>query len=353
MRRLALAALVFVCVTAAAAGRQGPVLSEIGPIAFENYLESLRQQSGIPSISGALVQDGVVLWERGLGFANVDARIRATPDTPYLVADLTQAFAAVLLLQCSEQRRVQLDAPAREYGASVPNAGATVRQVLSHTADAQFEYEPEQYAKLTDVVEYCAPQPYRKSIAHRLLERLAMIDSVPGRDMENPSRAVPDGLFEKAALDRYARSLDRLAIPYKVDKKGRAARNDLPLDGINAATGLVSTVRDLAKFDAALDSGVLLLDETKDAAWSPAKLRDGSSVPTGLGWFVQSYRGTPVVWQFGLVPDAYSALLVKVPSRRATMILLANSDGLIAPSQIESGDVTRSLFALLFLRMLL
>jgi hypothetical protein len=35
------------------------------------------------------------------------------------------------------------------------------------------------------------------------------------------------------------------------------------------------------------------------------------------------------------------------------MILLANSDGLVVPSQIESGDVTRSLFASVFLRMLL
>ena len=43
----------------------------------------------------------------------------------------------------------------------------------------------------------------------------------------------------------------------------------------------------------------------------------------------------------------------KVPARRATEILLANSDGLAIPFQLEAGDVTRSPFALVLLRMLL
>ena len=80
---------------------------------------------------------------------------------------------------------------------------------------------------------------------------------------------------------------------------------------------------------------------------------DRGAAPTGLGWFVQNYRGTPVIWQFGLIDNAYSAMIVKVPSRRATMILLANSDGLAIPFQLDAGDVTRSPFALVLLKMLL
>ena len=44
-------------------------------------------------------------------------------------------------------------------------------------------YDPERYAQLTPVVEPCLPQPYRKSVAANVLERLAMKDSVPGRDL--------------------------------------------------------------------------------------------------------------------------------------------------------------------------
>jgi hypothetical protein len=71
----------------------------------------------------------------------------------------------------------------------------------------------------------------------------------------------------------------------------------------------------------------------------------------GLGWFVQFYRGERVVWAFGSVPNAYSALLLKLPAKNTTFILLANSDGLSAPFQLPAGDVTKSLFASLFLKL--
>jgi CubicO group peptidase (beta-lactamase class C family) len=357
MRRPGSIAAVFVVCAAAVAARPipGPQL-DLGTSALESYIELLRQQAGIPGISGVLLQEGRIVWERGLGMANLETRVRTTPDTPFYIADLSQMFSAVLLLQCVEQSHLDLDDPVSRYGVKLPDGGATLRQVLSHQAPAgsatAFKYDAERYSHLTSAVEYCVPQPYRKSIAHRLLERLAMIDSVPGRDMQN-SAASPEGLFEPAALARYTSSLQRMAVPYKVDKRGRATRSDLPVDGINAATGLVSTVRDLAQFDKALDSRLLLREETLDAAWSPALAPNGTPLPMGLGWFVQTYRGTTVVWHFGVVPNAYSALVVKVPSRRATMILLANSDGLANNFQLEAGDVTHSPFASILLRMLL
>jgi CubicO group peptidase (beta-lactamase class C family) len=360
MRRIRLAPLVLLGSLALAAGvhaRQNPQTPvDFGSPAFESYLEVLRQQAGIPGLSGALVEDGDVAWEAGLGFADQETRVRATPNTPYLIGDVTSSLSAVLLLQCVEQRRFGLDAPIRSYLPTFPEAGATLRQLLSHTLPAgsggTFRYDAGRYAELTAVMEYCAPQPFRKSVAHRLLERLGMTDSVPGRVFADDD-ALPEGLFEPEALARYARVLRNLAVPYRVDRRGRATRTDVPVEGINAASGVVSTARDLVRFDRALDSRVLLLDETLDAAWSPAPMPNGGSAPAGLGWFVQAYRGTTVVWQYGLLPNAYSALIVKVPSRRTTLILLANSDGLVVPFQLDAGDVTRSPFASLFLRMLL
>jgi hypothetical protein len=44
-------------------------------------------------------------------------------------------------------------------------------------------------------------------------------------------------------------------------------------------------------------------------------------------------------------------MIVKLPARRLTLILLANSDGLAAPFDLAAGDVTRSLFAMIFLRL--
>ena len=330
--------------------------SVLGSSPFEGYLEPLRVQAGIPGLSAVIVADGEVIWERGFGFQNLETRIRATSDTPYPVADLSQTIAAVLLLQCVEGKRLELDTPVERFGVILPERGITMRHLLSHSSSVTpgetFRYEPERFARLTDLMEQCAPQPYRKSVSHRILEFLAMRDSVPGRDLQDRS-AVPADLYEPSHLERYASVLERLAIPYRVDKRGRATRNsEVPVEGINAATGLVTTARDLARFDAALDT-ILLLDETRNASWTNAAGNDQRMLPTGLGWFVQSYKGERVVWHFGIVPNAYSSLYLKIPSRRISVILLANSDGLSSPFQLQLGDVTRSLFANLFLKSFL
>lgn len=334
---------------------QNPVPVAITPT-FETYLESLRIQAGIPGLSAAIVKDGAIAWERGFGYQNVEGRIPATPDTPYPVADISQTFATTLLLQCVEERHLDLDTPVSRYGATIDDAPeATLRQLLSHTSVSSlgdtFKYDAERFARLTDVVEHCIPQPYRKSVAHRLLERLAMKDSVPGRDLHDPT-VVAEGTYEPAALERYARVLERLATPYKLDKRNRPVRSEVVFaDGINAADGIISTARDLARFDAAIDDLILLRPGTLSAAWTPGLTKDKTPLPMGLGWFVQSYRGEPVVWHFGVVPGGYSSLIIKLPAKRATLILLANSDGLTGPFQLQNGDVTRSIFVNVFLRL--
>jgi CubicO group peptidase (beta-lactamase class C family) len=184
-----------------------------------------------------------------------------------------------------------------------------------------------------------------------LLERAAMKDSVPGTDLWHSDSAVRDEEFESEDIDRYRRVLDRMAVPYKIDTRLRAERTELPPMGITAAGGLLSTVRDLARLDAALDSNVILRQETLDAAWNPMVTPAGFVSPMGLGWFVQSHRGERVVWHFGMIGNAYSSLWLKLPDRKITFILLANSDGLSATFQLSSGNVTKSLFAALFLRL--
>jgi hypothetical protein len=95
----------------------------------------------------------------------------------------------------------------------------------------------------------------------------------------------------------------------------------------------------------------LLSAESRRVAWTRSGT-NAAPLPTGLGWFVQSYKGELIVWQFGVIANGYSSLILKVPNRGATLILLANSDGLSAPFALENGDVTTSLFAQLFLRLL-
>jgi CubicO group peptidase (beta-lactamase class C family) len=349
-----------------AAQQQTPLLSTTPTLPLlGSYLEALRQQAGIPGMSGVLVRDRAIAWSQGFGFADVNARISAAPDTPYLVGDVSEIFAATLLMQCVEQRHLDLDAPISKLGLSDPEPDTTLRLLLSHAAPdgapTPFVFSPDRYSHLTEVMEACAPQPYRKSVAHRLLDSKSnMNDSVPGTDFADPDLQLPDGLFDPSDVDRYRHTLQRLAVPYRVDAKKRATRNtDLALMPVTASNGLVSTAIDLGKFDAALtpvdvdDASAFLLQDTLNAMWTPAFGRNGAQLPTGLGWFVQFYNGEKIVWSFGNVPGAYSALVLKMPNRGVTFILLANSDGLSAPFNLAQGDVTKSVFASVFLKLFL
>src|SRR5438045_1733669 len=110
-------------------------------------------------MSAAVVREGSVIWEKGYGFQNVGTRVRATPDTPYLVGDMSGTLAAVLLLQCVEQKRLSLDEPLRRLNLAGVDGDATLRQILSHAsadpgAAGRFAYNPDRYAQLTTVMEW-------------------------------------------------------------------------------------------------------------------------------------------------------------------------------------------------------
>jgi CubicO group peptidase (beta-lactamase class C family) len=316
---------------------------------FERYLDSLRQQAGIPGISGVIVQDGRIAWESGLGLADVERHLPARPDTPYPIADLTQTFASVLLMQCAERGSLTLDDPLRQWAVA---SDGTIYSTLAHATSPNgsgFRYDPERFSLLTQPVDACGGASARRRVATEVFERLGMADSVPGTDLANANAAATSS-FTASQLDRYERVLARMAVPYRVDRRGRAARSDQPARSVDASSGIVSTVRDLARYDAALDHRVLLREDALQTMWSnesPA----GASRPTGLGWFVQHYNGQRLIWHFGYAPDAYSSLILKVPGKRLTLILLANSDRLSAGFDLARGDVTSSLFAATFLRL--
>jgi CubicO group peptidase (beta-lactamase class C family) len=328
---------------------QASAQSQSLPISlFERYLESLRQQAGIPGLSAGIMENGRLVWDKGFGYQDVEGFVPATGDTPYPLLDLTQTLSSTVLLhQCLELRYLELSDPVRRWNSQFGEDSTTVAQLLGHAAPGgDFQYNSGRYAALTTVIDQCTSNRYSRLITNEILNRLGMSNSVPSHDLadETPTRRE----FTNAERDRYGAILRRVATPYKVDKSGRATRSTYPRPSLSASTGIVSTVRDLARFDAALDDDILLAAPTRQRAWE-----SGGSAPTGLGWFVQRYNNERIVWHFGYAQDAYSALYIKAPGRRLTLVLLANSDGLAAPYNLSDGDVSVSLFAQLFLKLFL
>jgi CubicO group peptidase (beta-lactamase class C family) len=315
---------------------------------FERSLDQLRQEAGIPGLSAAISHDGRIVWERGFGMSDLERSIAAAPDTPYPIIDITQTLAAALALQGVDRAQFELDDKIQRWSSAIPEQNATVRQVLMHTSSGPYRYDPARYSSLTPVLEqYGGRKAFRKVIADQILTRAAMFNSVPGVDILSSSDSAA---FDSADVERYSAILARMAVPYKVNAQRRATRSDYQPRPINAGAGLVSTVRDLANFDAALEMNLFFDADLRALMWAPAGAVNGVRVPTGLGWFVQTYSNERIVWHFGLATDSYSSLFLKVPGRKLTLILLANSDGLSSPFALGQGDVTTSLFAQAFLR---
>jgi len=61
--------------------------------------------------------------------------------------------------------------------------------------------------------------------------------------------------------------------------------------------------------------------------------------------------GVDYIESMNVMTGGYSSLILKLPAKRLTLVLLANSDGLCSPFDLSTGDVTKSLFALVFLRL--
>lgn len=358
-----------------AAGRQGSAQEQFPFQIFERYLEPLVQQIGMPGLSAVIVQNDRIAWHKNYGFADVERQIRTEIYTPYPVGGITQAITGVLMGVCIDRFQFPIDQDIRAFVPAFPVAETSVRQVLAHATDGRFRYEPSLYSSLTAVVEskQCFDRPFRQSIAAEVLDKLALTRSVPGLDLARADGVAARALFDTATVQRYQSVLADLAVPYRLDARGRSFRSDYPSFGLDASSGLVSTAYDLAQFQIALDrrNGVPLSFSTLDKMWGNAAFtfnRPNSPpttivMPTGLGWFVTTESGQRLVWTFGHIPDAGSALIVKMTcppvatgttpcvDKRLTLILLANSDGLVKGYDLENANVTSSPFVKVFLRL--
>ncbi|MGE0450887.1 MAG: serine hydrolase domain-containing protein [Vicinamibacterales bacterium] len=320
---------------------------------FADYIEALRVQSGIPGLAAAVIGRNEVLWQRSFGYQNVERGMPMRSDTPASLDGLTQVVTSAMVLRCVEEGRLSLDQTIGEFDPQTPEPAATLRQLLAHTSGPSnapvFLYHPERVEAIAPAIEACTGMSFRESVAD-LLDRLAMADSVPGPDaLEVPWPLDPE---PELRLARYSARLERLATPYIVDTQRRAAPTQYTVTTLGPSKGLLASALDLAQFDLALRRGLLVQTETLIGAWRAPVDSTGKALPHGLGWFVQQYNGEPVVWQFGMsTGPGSSSLIVTLPARGITLVLLANSNGLTRPFPLSGGDVTTSPFGRVFLAL--
>ena len=313
---------------------------------FEEELETLRQEMKIPGMSAAVIKDGQLVWKRGFGFADVENGAPATPETPYHLASVTKTFAAVIIMQLVQEGKLSLDDPVSRYGVNLPEGDKVlVRHLMSHTSEGtpgeSYQYNGNRYGMLSQVVLAATGRSLQEWVFERILQPLGMENTAPSPP------ATCAGLPFAPTCERVYAALTRLYC-LDIDLEPVPGINQ---DNFNAGAGLISTVVDLAKFDAALDANTLVTAATKELMWTPTISNSGQKLPYGLGWFTQSYRGTRLIWHTGFSPPSTSALFLKLPEAGLTFIVLANTDLVSRSFQVGHGDasdVLSSLVALVF-----
>ncbi len=320
--------------------------------AFERQVEADRNALKIPGLSIVLIQDGEVLSARGFGYADVEHRIPATADTLYHLASVTKTFTAILVLQLMEKGKLDLDEPVSRYSDDFKDDSVRIKHLLSHTSEGtpgeRFSYNPERFEYLKAILEKKTGKPLRQLFVETFLDPLAMRDSVPSHDVADDATWAVLG---EGNLARYRQNLANFARPYTYWGDGETVYAGYPPRDFWASAGLLSTVLDMAKYDKAVDRHELLKAETLARAWTPFLSNAGQPLAQGLGWYVTDYRGTRLVWHYGHWGTGFSAIYLKVPARRLTLVALANSEALADHHYQVGEDITNDVFACAFLNV--
>jgi CubicO group peptidase (beta-lactamase class C family) len=326
---------------------------------FDAFLSQYRKQHRIPAMTAVIVQDGRIAWQNAYGTSDDEGEIATTNDTVFWIASVSKPIAAAAVLAEVDAGRLSLDTPMtadprwgrqcewlRDSGIPFGSGGrdadgtdippvncdrkATLRDLLSMRVNgdgSRFVYNPIAYARLSRIVSGAGGRELRDIVRDNILDPAGIDHTALGWQ------------DEKGGL-----ALTRMAPPFKITPDG-PQKTVFPDDDFRGAAGVYTSATNLAKFDIALDAGRLLSRERTAQLRGETATRDGYD----WGWFRQTWHGHRLVWHSGWEPDAYSALYLKLPEKRITLIVLANTEGLWWGNSLVRAEVENSPIAARFL----
>jgi CubicO group peptidase (beta-lactamase class C family) len=335
---------------------------------FREFASEFRRQQLMPSLSVAIVHDGEIVLADGVGWQDHDGEEPTTPDTTYLVASITKTFTAATLLAMEADGHIDLDDDFTRLsdwdrrcewlvGSGIVFGGGTLddgtvvepprcdvpislRQVLQHRVQGvpgtSFMYNPVVFGRLSNWVEENTSRPWRAWMHEYVIDPAGLDGIAAG--WRDPGRGV---------------ALTRLAPPFRHDAEDDDGYSPsaLPNPELNASSGIIASVVDLARYSIALDTGGILPPALRETMWTPPTEPDGQPAAYAYGWWVQEWQGHRLVWHGGWWPDAYTGLLLKAPDDGWALIALGNTDGLNWGNGLIEAAVHESPLAAEFLEL--
>ncbi len=326
----------------------------------DTLIQEIMSARHIPGLSLALVREGKVILARGYGVANLELSVPATEKTNFPIYSITKSFTAIATMMLVEDGKISLDDPISKHLSGISPAGSavTIRQLLNHTSGIRNYQDrpPEPDEELTDDtlpsytkwvadITLVSPPGERwdyQDTGYYLLGRL--IEKVSGKPYEQFLR---ERIFRPLGMNEtHLLTFDEL-IPNRAagyswrDGAFRNARQ-VKLATQLGNSGLVSTVIDMAKWDASLYTDKLLKPASLDQMWTNATLKNGQIVSSyGLGFGLTPFRGRRRVGHTGGGPGFVSAYSRFIDDK-VTVIVLANAD----QEEIRIGEIANEIASL-------
>jgi CubicO group peptidase (beta-lactamase class C family) len=320
--------------------------------------DTLKKQK-VPSISVAVAKDGKILWEESFGWANIEKKIKATPNTMYSLASISKPITATGLMVLVERGSVDLDQPANTYlgKAKIRDyqgkaSEATVRRLLHHTAGLGMQWNF-----------FYDNKPHRRPSMDDSIHRFGVCVYPPGKtyNYANFGYGIIDYIIELATQKSYpdfmrAEVFEPLGLAHTdvltapgpeelIATRYRTKKDPLPFYDFDhrGASAVYSSAHDLVRFGMFhLKSHLrgqkpILKDETIDLM----KEAIDPSLPKSsykLGWSVNDIFGSKVVSHGGGMPGVTTNLRI-LPDENISVAVLCNQQG------INLGRVIHSIFS--------
>jgi D-alanyl-D-alanine carboxypeptidase len=272
----------------------------------------------IPSVTVAVMKDGVIVHQGAYGLERVAPDAVTTVSTPYLLDSLTKQFTAAAIMILVQQGKLKLDQPIKTYVPYAPKSWdkVTLRHLLTHTSglphDPKWGYPSiqKQASNPDDVLKHHVfNQPLKSDPGDKYAYSNtgyaalgAIVEKVSGQTypmfLEN-NIFKPLGM-KSTVIHWESGSLRKAARGYLYDSGKKQWSPDYEEDQPLTAGGLQSTVLDLAKWDAALRTDKVLTAASKKEMWTSFVLNDKDPSGYGFGWAVGKLSNKQkVIWHSG------------------------------------------------------
>jgi CubicO group peptidase (beta-lactamase class C family) len=297
-----------------------------------------RYTGELPGASLLVVKDGKPIIRRGFGYADLESRVKAAPETNYRMASVSKQFTAASILLLKQDGKLRLEDPVRKYLPELPESDekVTIYHLLTHSGGL-IDYEDLVPADRTtqlddaDVLSLIAAQhrlyfepgtAFRYSNGGYVLLGL-IVQRLSGMDLADfMKRRIfqPLGMNETLMYEHgHGPEVAHRAYGYS-NVDGKWTKTD---QSVTSATrgdgGIYSSVDDLGKWDAALYSDRLLNEESRRAAFTPHDPSGDPDTGYGFGWRLSD----DTVWHSG-ESIGFRNVIVRWPKQHLSVIILSN-----------------------------